>query len=71
LEVGMRKKRKEKDAKIDQSVDMSFPASDAPASGETTGTEAPKRPVDRKAPVITKEEIEQAQRGQGNKQGAR
>jgi hypothetical protein len=66
----MRKKRK-KDAEVDRSVDMTFPASDAPASGQTTGTEAPKGPVDRKSPVITKEQIEQAQRGDGHKQGAR
>jgi hypothetical protein len=67
----MRRKRKEKDEKVDRSLDMTFPASDAPAHGKPTGTEAPKRPTDRKAPRITKEQIEQARRGQGHKQGVR
>jgi hypothetical protein len=60
-----------KERKIDKAVDMSFPASDAPAHGNPTGTEPPRRPVDRKAPRVTKEEIEQAQRGEGHKQGKR
>jgi len=64
----MAKKRKGKDADIDRSLDMTFPASDAPACG-TTGTEAPKRPVDRKAPRITKEQVEQARRRERHKQG--
>jgi hypothetical protein len=64
----MEQDRRKKDKKVDQSVDMTFPASDPPARGKPTGTEAPKRPVDRKPPVISKEEIEQAQRGQGHKQ---
>jgi hypothetical protein len=46
--------------KLDASVDMTFPASDAPAPGRTTGTEPPARPTDRKAPIITKEQIEAA-----------
>jgi hypothetical protein len=61
-------RKKGKDAKVDESGDMSFPASDAPARGKTS-TEPPKRPVDRKAPVITREQIEQARRGDGHKQG--
>jgi hypothetical protein len=65
----MRKRQKGKDAKTDRSLDMSFPASDAPARGEATGPEAPKRPADRKAPVITRDQIEQARRaGRGTKQ---
>jgi hypothetical protein len=67
----MGRKRKGKQPKVDQSVDMSFPASDPPASGRTTGTEAPKRPIDREAPVTTREQIERAQRGEGHKQGTR
>ena len=39
---------------------MTFPASDAPAPGHTTGTEPPARPIDRKAPIITREQIEAA-----------
>jgi hypothetical protein len=54
--------------KVDKAVDMSFPASDATAHGEPTSTEPPTRPIDRKAPRITKEQIEQAQRGDGHKQ---
>jgi hypothetical protein len=53
--------------KIDKAVDMSFPASDPTAHGKPTGTEAPGRPADRKAPKITKEQIDQAQRGDGHK----
>jgi hypothetical protein len=59
--------KKHKERKIDKAVDMSFPASDAPAHGKATSTEPPRRPVDRKAPRITKEQIEQAQRGEGHK----
>ena len=59
------KKRKEKS--VDKAVDMTFPASDPPAHGKPTSTEPPKRPVNRKAPTITKEQIEQAQRGEGHK----
>jgi hypothetical protein len=55
--------------KVDKAVDMSFPASDATAHGKPTSTEPPTRPIDRKAPRITKEQIEQAQRGDGHKQG--
>jgi hypothetical protein len=64
----MDKKRKNKDADIDRSLDMTFPASDAPAS-RTTGTEPPRQPTDRKAPRITKEQIEQARRGEKRKPG--
>jgi len=52
--------RKSREEKLDASVDMTFPASDAPAPGHTTGTEPPARPIDRKAPIITKEQIEAA-----------
>jgi hypothetical protein len=58
---------KKKDKKVDKAVDMTFPASDAPAHGKATSTEPPRRPVDRKAPSITREQIEQAQRGDGHK----
>jgi hypothetical protein len=60
--------KKHKERKIDSAVDMSFPASDAPAHGKATSTEPPRRPADRKAPVITKEAIEQAQRGEGHEE---
>ena len=55
------------DNKIDKAVDMSFPASDPTTHGAPTGTEAPSRPQDRKAPKVTKEQIEQAQKGAGHK----
>jgi hypothetical protein len=58
-------KREEK--KVDKAVDMTFPASDPTAHGEATATEQPARPADRQAPQITKEQIEQAQRGEGHK----
>jgi hypothetical protein len=56
--------------KVDKAVDLSFPASDATAHGTPTSTEPPARPGDRKAPHITREQIEQAQRGEGHKQGS-
>jgi len=54
--------------KVDEAADMTFPASDPAATGKPTSTEPPRRPKDRKAPVISKEDIEQAQRGSGHKQ---
>jgi hypothetical protein len=61
-------KKKKKEKKLDKAVDMTFPASDPPAAGKSTSTEPPRRPADRKAPIVTKEEIEAAQRGRGHKQ---
>ena len=55
------------DRKHDKAVDMTFPASDPTAHGQPTSTEKPCRPIDRKAPIITREQIEQAQRGEGHK----
>lgn len=55
------------DKKHDRAVDMTFPASDAPAHGKPTSNEKPRRPADRKAPDITSEQIEQAQQGEGHK----
>jgi hypothetical protein len=51
---------KPKQKKVDKSLDMTFPASDPPASGQATGTEPPARPASRQAPVISKEEIDSA-----------
>lgn len=56
-----------KDKKVDRASDMSFPASDPPAQGSTTGTEPPRRPPDRQAPVVTPDEIERARRGEGRR----
>ena len=54
------------DRKHDKAVDMTFPASDATAHGPPTSTEPPCRPIDRKVPIITREQVEQAQRGEGH-----
>src|SRR4029078_9940213 len=54
-----------KQKKVDDAVAMTFPASDPTSHGSPTGTEPPNRPVDRRAPAITKEQIEQAQHGDG------
>jgi hypothetical protein len=61
---------KAKQKKVDKSLDMTFPASDPPASRRVTGTETPGRPSDRHAPVISKEEIEAAA-GDAGRQGRR
>ena len=52
--------RDDKQKKVDKALDMTFPASDPPASRQSTGTEAPGRPRNRQAPVVSKEEIEAA-----------
>ena len=67
----MDERKRRKDKKVDTAGSMSFPASDAPAHGKATSTEPPARPADRKAPQITKEQIEQAQRGEGHKHQSR
>jgi len=64
-EVAMSKDTKQK--KHDSAVDMTFPASDPVAHGKPTGTEKPRRPANRRAPLTTREQIEQAQRGEGHK----
>jgi hypothetical protein len=61
---------KAKQKKVDKSLDMTFPASDPPASRRATGTETPGRPSDRHAPVISKDEIEAAA-GDAGRQGRR
>jgi len=58
--MGETKNSKAKQRKVDTSLDMSFPASDPPASGRSTGTEPPARPSSRQAPRISKAEIEAA-----------
>jgi hypothetical protein len=64
-ELAMGKDTKQR--KHDRAVDMTFPASDPVAHEKPTGTEKPRRPADRRAPLITREQIEQAQRGVGHK----
>jgi hypothetical protein len=55
------------DKKIDKAGGMTFPASDPAATGKATGTEPPTRPTDRKAPVITRDDVDRAQKGEGHK----
>jgi len=45
------------DAKLDEALVGTFPASDPVAVGSTTATEAPSRPVDRKAPLIDTDHV--------------
>jgi hypothetical protein len=60
----MAKPKKAKHRKLDdEAVEMTFPASDTPARGGATGTEPPRRPPDRQAPELSKEDIEEARRG--------
>jgi hypothetical protein len=54
------------DKKLDKAVDKTFPASDPITVGKPTGTEPATRPVDRQPPVITKEQVEAAERGEGH-----
>lgn len=63
-----KEKVRQREKKIDDAIDKTFPASDPTATGRATSTEAPARPPDRKAPIITKEEIEEARKGKGHKQ---
>lgn len=52
--------------KLDEAIENTFPASDPVNVGKPTGTEPPGKPVDRAPPLITKEQIEAAQRGEGH-----
>jgi hypothetical protein len=56
----------DQDKKLDKAIDKTFPASDPVTVGKATGTEPAKRPVDRKPPVITKEQLEASERGEGH-----
>jgi hypothetical protein len=50
------------DARLDEALGETFPASDPVAVGHSTGTEPPARPVDRKAPIIDLEDVAAARR---------
>jgi hypothetical protein len=52
-----------KQKKVDKALDMTFPASDPPASGRSTGTEPPARPIGRRAPRISKQQLDAAAGG--------
>lgn len=54
------------DKKLDKAIEKTFPAGDPVTVGKPTGTEPAKRPVDRQPPVITREQVEAAERGEGH-----
>lgn len=56
----------EKSKKLDDAVDKTFPASDPINIGTPTGTEPSGKPMDRSPPLITKEQIDAAERGDGH-----
>jgi hypothetical protein len=68
METGGNCDRRRQEEKIDEAIQETFPASDPPAAGKPTSTEPPKSPKDREAPIISKEEIEQAKQGKGHAQ---
>jgi hypothetical protein len=68
METSGKSDRKRQEEKIDEAIRETFPASDPTATGKATSTEPPKRPKDREAPIISKEEIEQAKQGKGHAQ---
>jgi hypothetical protein len=51
--------------KVDEAVEMTFPASDPTATGRATGTEPAARPASRQASIPSKEDIERAAAGRG------
>jgi DnaJ-class molecular chaperone len=63
------KDKKAREDDVDQSVEMTFPASDAATPGHATSTEPPSRPTDRRAPMISKDDIEAAAKGAGHGRG--
>lgn len=64
-----KQKQSSKDDKVDKALKETFPASDPPTFGKSTANEAPLSPAGRKAPIISKEDVEAARRGDGHKQG--
>jgi CBS domain-containing protein len=56
-----------REREVDRAVESTFPASDPTASGRATSTEPATRPVDRQAPVISREDIERAS-GRGRRE---
>jgi len=58
-----KKGRTSREKDVDKAVEMTFPASDATTPGHATSTEPAMRPTDRRAPVISKDDIEAAAKG--------
>lgn len=50
--------RRKQEAGLDEALAQTFPASDPFSVGQFTGTEAPSRPADRKAPLVDAQEAE-------------
>ena len=55
-----------KSRQLDEALKMTFPASDPTAVGDPTSTEPPRRPVDWRAPQISKEQVDAAAARKGN-----
>jgi hypothetical protein len=64
-EIAHGREKERQDKKIDQAGKMSFPASDATSAIDQYRDA--RAAGDRKAPHLTKEQIDQAQRGDGHK----
>ena len=52
IRTSEKKARRELDSDLDKALAQTFPASDPFSVGQSTGTEPPSRPVDRKAPRL-------------------
>ncbi|RTL62892.1 MAG: hypothetical protein EKK41_24565 [Hyphomicrobiales bacterium] len=63
----MTKPHDAKEKKVDEAIKETFPASDPPAFGRSTGNEPANKPTSRQAAVISKEDIEAARQGEGHK----
>lgn len=49
--------RRKQETGLDEALEQTFPASDPFSVGQSTATEAPARPADRKAPLIVLPEV--------------
>ena len=58
MDIDDNKKREEK--ALDRAIEQSFPASDPIPAKHITGTEPPGSDIDRKAPKITRQQVEAA-----------
>jgi hypothetical protein len=57
---GRKQSRAEAEEKLDRAVEMTFPASDPPLPGNPTGNEGASQPQGRRAPVISRDDVERA-----------
>ncbi len=53
----------DREAKLDEALGGTFPASDPIAVGGATSTEPPSRPIDRKAPLVDLDDVAAGRRG--------